>query len=148
VHYSPPNTSGKIRKAITAGVKTKDAQMIFHYKDATRTDNMIEKFEMDDDFFIQFENFFEDIFKRPTVGKSTGFIEYEVPMLKGEKLALLIKEMKIKAGFEYKESPKQLEEIHQDELQEEVIAEDKPAFWEVYTPINIAREIKYRLTGK
>src|SRR5690606_6277030 len=37
IHYSPPNISGEIRKAITAGVKTKDAQMMFHYKDENET---------------------------------------------------------------------------------------------------------------
>ena len=32
IHYSPPNRSSKTRKAITAGIKSKDAQMYFHYK--------------------------------------------------------------------------------------------------------------------
>lgn len=148
VHYSPPNTSGKIRKAITAGVKTKDAQMIFHFKGINKESNQIEKFEMDDDFFIQFENFFEDIYKRPNVGKSIGFIDYEVPMLKGEELENLIQNMKINAGFEYKKIPKKVEEIPVKELYEEVVVEEKTPFWEIYTPRNILREIKFKITGK
>lgn len=141
IHYSPPNVSGKIRKAITAGVKTKDAQMIFHYKDKNALDDSIEKFEMDDDFFIQFENFFEDIYKRPTVGKSSGTINYSVPMLKGTELNDLIKRMKSEAGFEYFE-PTVIEPIKEDS----VATTTKIQFWECYTPKNIWNEIKSRLS--
>lgn len=139
VHYSPPNVSGKIRKAITAGVKTKDAQMIFHFKEPNSAGNQIEKFEMDDDFFIHFENFFEDIYKRPTVGKSIGFIDYEVPMFKGEELNNLIKKMKINGGFTYFEP-----EVISEEKQEVVMASTKKSIWEVYTPVNILNEIILR----
>lgn len=142
VHYSPPNISGKIRKAITAGLKTKDAQMIFHFKDPKSTDNTIEKFEMDDDFFIHFENFFEDIYKRPTVGKSIGIINYSVPMLLGNELNELIRKMKKDAGFEFFETNSE-SEIHDDfAKQSENI---KPSFLEIYTPINIWNEILLRL---
>lgn len=99
IHYSPPNVSGKIRKAVTAGVKTKDAQMIFHYKDANEQGNRIEKFEMDDDFFIHFNDFFSDIQNRPYVGKSVGFIDYEVPILRGNELREKINGLKKRAGF-------------------------------------------------
>ena len=147
VHYSPPNTSGKIRKAITAGLKTKDAQMIFYFKDPQKNNNQIEKFEMDDDFFIHFENFFEDIYKRPTVGKSIGFIEYEVPMLKGEALEKVVKAMKEKAGFEYIEPAKTESVPAQEQAQIETQNRSKEPFWKVYTPLNILREIIFRLTG-
>lgn len=146
IHYSPPNKSDKIRKAITAGVKTKHAQMIFHYKDVERTDNQIEKFEMDDDFFIQFEDFFKDIYKRPTVGKSIGFIEYEVPMLKGEELKKQIHKMKTNAGFSFKEIEEKIPEPQFAETT--TSSKEERNFWQVYTPMNIAREIKFRVTGK
>lgn len=142
VHYSPPNVSGKIRKAITAGVKTKDAQMVFHFKDPARTDNQIEKFEMDDDFFIQFDDFFEDIYKRPQVGKSIGFIDYEVPILNAEELERQIRKMKQDAGFEFFES----DILTSPELTEPTI--EKTVFWKTYTPGNIWRELKFRLSGK
>ena len=140
VHYSPPNRSGKIRKAITAGVKTKDAQMIFYYKDNQRTDNQIEKFEMDDDFFIHFDDFFKDIYNRPYVGKSVGFMEYEVPMLTGNALNNLLRKMKTDAGFTFKE-PERREPSSDD-------GKSSQTFWEKYTPGNILREIQYRITGK
>ena len=57
IHFSTPNNSNEIRKAITAGVKSKDAQMYFHYKVSEKEE--LEVFEMEDDFLISFNNFFE-----------------------------------------------------------------------------------------
>lgn len=147
VHYSPPNASGKIRKAITSGVKTKGAQMVFHYKDNERKDDVIEKFEMDDDFFIQFENFFEDIYKRPTVGKSVGMIEYKVPMLKGKELESVLRRMKENAGYEFVERniPEEVLSETQPSAQEKWT--DQRSFWEKYTPGNIYREIVFRISN-
>ncbi|MCS6819199.1 MAG: phytanoyl-CoA dioxygenase family protein [Chitinophagales bacterium] len=151
VHYSPPNTSDKIRKAITAGVKTKDAQMIFHFKDPNRKDNLIEKFEMDDEFLIHFENFFEDIYKRPKVGKSLGFIEYEVPMLTGAALEDLVRKMKTSAGYKYiEQTAPTYQSKAQNTSQHETINTSTPRqnLFKTYSPANILREIKYRLTGR
>lgn len=145
IHYSPPNVSGKIRKAITAGIKTKDAQMIFHYKDQNSSDDTIEKFEMDDDFFIQFENFFEDIYKRPKMGKSIGNINYSVPMLTDSELELVLKKMKTEAGFQYKEP--EIMNINEEvsESNSQPVHLKKP-FWEVYSIKNVIREIQFRVT--
>jgi hypothetical protein len=140
VHYSPPNVSGKIRKAITAGVKTKEAQMIFHFKDPNVAADSVEKFEMDDDFFIHFKNFFEDIYKRPTVGKSIGTIQYSVPMVSGDELTCLIRKMKINAGFEYFEPS-----VIEVQNFESVIENSKPSLLEIYSPKNIWNEILLRL---
>lgn len=150
IHYSPPNSSDRIRKAITSGVKTKDAQMIFHFKEPEVEGNMIEKFEMDDDFFIHFEDFFKDIYKRPTVGKSLGMIEYEVPMLNGNELNDLLRTMKQNAGYEFVEpevpepqpESQPTEPVHANEPQPWV---DDRTFWETYTPVNIYKEIVSRL---
>lgn len=141
VHYSPPNKSTKIRKAITAGLKTKDAQMIFHFKDANNSENVLEKFEMDDDFFIHFENFFEDIYKRPKVGKSLGIVNYEVPMLVGNDLDLLLREMKSKAGYSFVEPVLSFEQNETTNSQ----PIDTRTFWQKYTLPNIAKEIAHKL---
>jgi hypothetical protein len=76
IHYSPPNNSDKIRKAVTAGIKSKGAPMIFHYKDHSIDSATIERFSMPEDFLIGFENFMKDISQRPKMGTSVGFIEY------------------------------------------------------------------------
>jgi hypothetical protein len=100
IHYSPPNISDKIRVAITAGVKSKDAVMNFHFKLPDK--DLLEVFEMEDDFLISFENFFEDIQSRPKMGKSVGFKEYVLPQYSKNELELKIEEMKKNAGFEPK----------------------------------------------
>jgi hypothetical protein len=99
IHYSPPNRSDKIRKAITAGVKSKGAPMKFHYKSADVNDGKIEAFAMPEDFLISFENFYTDIFERPKVGESTGFKEYSSPVLPRKEVLNLISNLKTNAGF-------------------------------------------------
>ncbi len=101
IHYSPPNNTDKVRKAITAGVKTKDAQMYFHYN--VPGENMLEVFEVPDDFFLRFRNFIQDIGQRPYFGKSIGHLPYVLPQLRGDMLKEKLREMKTTAGFEMKE---------------------------------------------
>lgn len=100
IHFSTPNTSNEIRKAITAGIKSKDAQMYFHYKVPKKEE--MEVFEMEDDFLISFNNFFEDIGKRPYLGKSIGFIPYKNPILEQEQLKKTIENLTLSSGHPYK----------------------------------------------
>jgi hypothetical protein len=109
IHYSPPNRSESIRKAITAGIKSEGAQMYFHYKVPDKDE--LEVFEMDDDFLISFKDFGNDIGKRPYLGKSIGFIPFIMPQLAGFDLYERLQNMKRGAGFEmnlpFKEPSKQ-----------------------------------------
>ncbi len=137
IHYSPPNRSGRIRKAITAGVKTKDAPMIFAYQDMEGDRTSIELFAADDDFLIRFDNFFENVFQRPKMKQSLGMRAYAVPQLERSHLERLVRDMLLGAGFSLQNEPVVLAtEIS-----------DAPSFWEVYTIPNILREIRFRLFG-
>lgn len=71
IHYSKPNTTNTTRIAITTGIKTMGAPMLFHYWDKN-TPEVIEQFKQDDNFLINFENFHQSIFKRPVIGESLG----------------------------------------------------------------------------
>ena len=75
IHFSKANTSKDLRIAITTGIKTKEAPMLFHYwhKEAP---NEIEQFRQDDDFLIRFENFHQSIFRRPELGESMGKLPF------------------------------------------------------------------------
>ena len=97
IHYSPPNKSNRIRKAITAGVKSANAQMYFHYKVPDK--NELEVFEMEDDFLIRFTDFAKDISQRPYLGKSIGLKPYQLPQPERKELIELIRQIKQKAGF-------------------------------------------------
>jgi hypothetical protein len=96
IHYSPPNNSGKIRKAITAGIKTKNAPMVFHYKN---NENKVERYTMPEDFLIRFENFATSIFESPKLGNLKDVLEYNNQVLPSDKLVPLVKKLKVNAGF-------------------------------------------------
>jgi hypothetical protein len=98
VHYSPPNKSDKIRIAITSGVMSAAPKMNFHYC-PDRSKNEVEVIEMEDDFLISFENFYEAILKRPLMGKSLGFKPYTIPLLNEHELKDILLKMKERAGL-------------------------------------------------
>lgn len=100
IHFSPPNNSTRIRKAITAGIKSKGAPMIFHYKDRDDPAPRLEKFSMPEGFLIGFENFMEDISQRPRMGTSEGFIDFEQKIYERNDLIKIITALKKDAGFE------------------------------------------------
>lgn len=99
IHYSRANLSNQIRKAITAGVKSKGTPMQFNYKDNSKHANEIEVFEMPEDFLLSFKNFASDIFQRPMMGESKGFRPYQMPQFSREELQIEIERMKTNAGF-------------------------------------------------
>ena len=98
IHYSSSNRSSQIRKAITAGVKSKGAPMQFHYSSAKNSEE-VEIFEMPEDFLISFKNFYKDIAERPTTGVSKGFKKYHAPQFSRDELKKEIDRMKTNAGY-------------------------------------------------
>ena len=78
IHCSSPNNSDKIRLAITSGLKSKDAPMLFHYRNEQ---NEIERYEMPEDFLLSFDNFETDIYKSPENGKKKNIINYQPPKI-------------------------------------------------------------------
>ncbi|MEZ5002408.1 MAG: phytanoyl-CoA dioxygenase family protein [Chitinophagales bacterium] len=101
IHYSPTNTSGKLRRSVTAGIKTKGAPMKFYYKPDRQSD-LTEVFEMDEDFLIKFENFQRDIFLQPKHGELKEKIKYEVPVYDDVTLDNLAKQLMERAGYKAK----------------------------------------------
>lgn len=77
IHYSKANKTKDTRVAITTGIKTKDAPMLFHYWDKENP-GVIEAFKQEDTFLINFENFHQSIFKRPAMGESIGIKDFEI----------------------------------------------------------------------
>lgn len=100
VHYSPPNKSKTIRKAITAGIKTKDEPMRFYYKDISKKEDSLDMFAMDEDFLIKFDNFIQDIFQVPKYGRFVKKIDYKLPQPNKEELNILIKSFLQISGYQ------------------------------------------------
>ena len=105
MHYSPPNRSDKIRRAITAGVKSANAPMMFHYNDMQQNNGQLEVFEMPEEFLISFDNFYTDIMERPKMGRSKGFRRYQLPVVAREELKGLLNGMRKDAGFPLVKEP-------------------------------------------
>ena len=98
IHYSPANESNQIRKAITAGVKSGNAQMYFHYK--LPNENTLEVFKENDDFLISFDDFMQDIGQRPKRGESVKFIPYHLPKYNRDEFKKLVHQLKKDARYE------------------------------------------------
>lgn len=85
IHYSPANRSGIVRPVINTFITHKDAGIQICYWDKVRQ-NEIELFEQAPDFMVNFQNFGHDIFSRPSIGNSIGFVNYEFPKITAELL--------------------------------------------------------------
>ena len=88
IHYSPPNLSQEVRPVVNTFVTHKEATIKICYWDKQRQGE-IEMFDQEEDFMVNFQNFGNDIFNRPSIGKSLGYVPYDFPKIDTE---LLIKE--------------------------------------------------------
>lgn len=85
IHFSPANTSNVARPVINTFITHKDAEIRICYWDKTKQ-NEIEIFEQAPDFMVNFQNFGHDIFSRPSIGTSIGFVPFDFPKLTRELL--------------------------------------------------------------
>lgn len=169
-HASPPNTSDGIRLAAGVGVTQKDAQLVHFYMKPDGEFKTMLRYNVDEDFYLKYENatlakmfdekkliegYGEPVevpyeFTKYTTDELVEIIKgagntYNIPMT--EKLAKLFGYM----NNERKTEEPKPEPIQQEEKSESpVLAEewvDNRTFFQKYTPLNIAREIKNKLVG-
>jgi len=169
-HASPPNTTNQIRLAAGVGITQKDANLVHYYLKPDGNKNTILKYNVDEDFFLKYDNsrlsqMYENgeviadyevaeeksySCEKYTTEALTALIkqagnEYNVPMC--EKLAVLFN-YDI-TGSKKEEIINQIEEVKvEDEKPQQEEWIDNRSFFETYTPMNILREIKFKLTGK
>jgi hypothetical protein len=86
IHFSPSNRSKTTRPVINTFITHRDANIRICYWDKNLKNNNIEIFEQDDDFMVNFQNFGNDIFSRPSIGRSIGFVPYNFPKITPELL--------------------------------------------------------------
>jgi hypothetical protein len=101
IHYSKANKTNETRIAITTGIKTKNAPMIFHYWDKNNP-NEIEQFRQEDDFLLQFTDFHQAIFKRPEIGESIGKFAFSKQQANEQEMNNLLKVKEEKTSFKNK----------------------------------------------
>lgn len=98
IHYSKANKTNQTRIAITTGIKSKGAPMLFHYWDKNEP-GMIEQFKQEDDFLLRFTDFHQAIFKRPQMGESIGKLTFNLRKTNEREVQQLISEREEKKGF-------------------------------------------------
>lgn len=94
IHCSPANKSNSVRPVINTFITHKDAEIQICYWDKNER-NEIELFNQAPDFMVNFQNFGHDIFSRPSIGKSIGFVPFDFPKITEE---LLVKEYQFKTN--------------------------------------------------
>ena len=88
IHYSAANVSDKIRITTNIYFTHKEAEFKICYWEKD-FGNKVEVFEQDETFMTNFKQFGDNIYARPTMGKSLGLVDYDFPKLTPEWLEKL-----------------------------------------------------------
>lgn len=159
IHASPPNITAEARLAIGLGFTQREAE-IRHYFLKPGTKDTLLKYNIDADFFLKYDNTtLSKMYDKGQTIQGYGNPE-EIPyswedLSEGE----FVKRMK-DSGNEYNQPliERMMElfdipnNVNIEKNESKVIQEKAPInsnakpFWKVYTPLNIAREIKHRIT--
>lgn len=165
-HASPPNTSDGVRLAAGVGVTQKDAELVHYYLKPNGKSDTVLKYKVDEDFFLKYENArLAKMFENKELIEGYGEPEelpYSCPEFSSEELVEMIKS----AGNDYNipmteklaklfgqqanAAEEKKEEIQEEAVEEPVVEtpyvwEDNRSFFQKYTPLNIAREIKKKI---
>jgi len=175
-HASPPNTSTEIRLAAGVGVTQNDAQLVHYSLKPDGKKSTAIKYKVDEDFYLKYNNsLLAKMFDEGKVIEDYEVLEeiaYTFPQHTSEELIEMIKAAgnefnvpmceRLAKLFNYnmdgsaKEEPKPevVEEKWVEPVQEDLPAgrqdgkwNDERNFFQKYTPLNIAREIKKRVVG-
>jgi ectoine hydroxylase-related dioxygenase (phytanoyl-CoA dioxygenase family) len=159
IHASPPNTTGTPRVAVGLGFTQKEAS-ICHYYLKPGTDNVLLKYQITPDFFLKYDNLsLSKMYDKGETISEYGSPE-EVPYTWEDLSAEELKKRITSAGnifnVELVEKMAVLFANNTDNAQKEShqpltnghTAKQALPFWKVYTPANILKEVKYRLTGE
>lgn len=167
-HASTPNITDDPRIAIGLGFTQADSE-IYHYnlKLNGKKDTLL-KYRVDDDFLLKYDN--SKLSRMYDAGESIEGYEvieelpYECPDLTSEELLEQIKDAGNVFNIELAEHMAKLFNYNLDGSKSEPEPEpvtaqvenvgsessnsqERPPFWKVYTPMNVVREIRYRITG-
>jgi ectoine hydroxylase-related dioxygenase (phytanoyl-CoA dioxygenase family) len=165
-HASPPNTTDVPRIAIGLGFTQKSAE-IRHYNLKPGTTDILLKYKIDADFFLKYDNAalsrmydaneaiegYELLGEVPYKWKDLGNEELKKLMIDGgsEFNIPLVETMTKLFGNQTQESNTESESVEESQPQpvlEAIEAEPSEPFWKVYTPVNVYKEVRFRLTGK
>lgn len=167
IHASPPNTTADIRLAVGFGITQKEAQFVHYYLKPDGEKNKVLKYKVDEQFFLKYDNaLLSKMYEKGELIADYEVLEelpYTFDTYSSEELIDLIKDSgnsynvplseKLAVLFDNDKPSTQNETISQEEVLDVNEAQitsnvDERTFFEMYTPANILREIKFKLTGK
>lgn len=165
-HASPPNTTDAPRIAVGLGFTQSEAE-IRHYYLKPGTEDTLCKYKIDPEFFLKYDNL--GLSKMYYKGENIEGYEllnempYEWEDLSEDEMRKLIESAGNMFNAPLVETMTKLfvqsppaEEPKSEPQPEPVVQEtssnndsgDDRTFWQTYTPMNIIKEVKFRLTGK
>lgn len=163
IHASPPNINDQTRLAIGLGFAQKEAQLRHYYLKPGTTDTLL-KYTITPDFFLKYDNAqLSEMYDKGQMIEGYGIPE-EVPYLfddlSAEEFTQLIQDSgnpynaslvsRMASLFNYnmdgsKKEDEQVEETTSEQVEIVDNTQTIP-FWKIYTPLNIIREIKLRIS--
>ncbi len=165
-HASPPNTTNSPRVAIGLGFTQKEAEIRHYYLKPGTTDTLL-KYKIDPDFFFKYDN--AGLSKMYDEGKLIEGYELmeEIPHEWEDLSESEMRELIESAGNKFNGPLVQtmtklfVQESKKEEAEPQTVEEpvaqtqtepvtstvDDRTFFETYTPLNILREVRFRLTG-
>lgn len=174
-HGSPPNSSNGKRVAFGIGMTQRDAKLVHYYLDPkAENKDRVFKYAIEENFFRKYENSrLAQMYDNGEVIEGyelEGTIPFTLPKFTADELIDLIKDHgntfnvpmceKLAKLFNYnmdgssKDTKAAAPEPEPEVNQPEPVVEEKPWVWvddrsfiEKYSPVNIVREIKKRLTA-
>jgi ectoine hydroxylase-related dioxygenase (phytanoyl-CoA dioxygenase family) len=168
-HASPPNTSDSVRLAAGVGVTQANANLVHYYMKPDDEFKTMLRYNVDEDFFLKYENAtLSRMYDAQQLIEGYGKpveVPYEFTKYSSNEMVEIIKAAgntynipmteKLAKLFGYNNSEQKTEEPKQEDVpapepvaaQQEWVWVDDRSFFEKYTPLNIAREIKKKLVG-
>jgi ectoine hydroxylase-related dioxygenase (phytanoyl-CoA dioxygenase family) len=169
-HGSPPNTTAHTRVAFGIGFTHSDAKLVHYYLKPDGKKDTVLKYDIDESFFLKYENArLAKMYDRQELIEGYHMeaeMPYILPKFTGDELRELIKstgnemnmpmcEMLAKRfNYDMSGSPIAGQQADSHSANGNKQAEEKPWVWvddrgffEKYTPLNIAREVKKKLFG-
>ena len=157
-HASPPNTTAHSRIAVGVGITQQEAELRHHFLKPNGQKDTLMSYAVDESFYLKYDNsqlasFYENGQSIPGY-ELLGEKPYNFQELEQDALLEQIKAagnsinekliLKLAKLFDYNLDGTKKQEEEVAFSQTEVI-ENRP-FWQIYTPLNIIREIRYRLS--
>jgi len=160
IHASPPNITAEVRVAFGIGITHQEAKIRHYYLLPAQDKPLIEGYEVGPDFFESYNNArlsaMHSSGTKPKKLNSLGIFslcprQYEANQLKEAMVAAGNKEdrvlvSKMTSLFGNLNSQEKGAFVGMGQESPSVPVQKALPFWKVYTPRNIAREIRYRLT--